>query len=137
MLILLSKNVSSKISKTLKKQWKKTSIFFLKHFYVDWYNFYNKNCLFDANFFEFEVKSYSPFFLVASSLRTLWLLLHWQSLVHTNLVETQPIKMIMLLRIYLNSLCDFVLLWERAIYQSSLHLLTFIGGSDINCSIHF
>ena len=38
---------------------------------VDWYNFYNKNCLFDAKFFEFEDESYSSFFLVASSLSTL------------------------------------------------------------------
>ena len=101
--------------------------FLCMHFYLEWYNFYNKNCLFNEKIFEFEVKSYSPFFSVASSLSTLWLLLHWQWLVH--LVETQPIEMIMLL---LNSLCDFILLGERAIYQSSLHLLIFIGGTVIS-----
>jgi hypothetical protein len=48
LLILLFK--TSKRAKTLKRHLKKTSIFFLyKHFYLDWYDFYNKKCLFDVN----------------------------------------------------------------------------------------
>jgi hypothetical protein len=45
----------AKMSKNLKKQQKKLQIFCV---YVSTYpgrkNFYNKNCLFDAKFFEFE-----------------------------------------------------------------------------------
>ena len=33
------------------------------HFYTESWNATNKSCLFDAKFFEFEVKTYSPFFL--------------------------------------------------------------------------
>ena len=51
---------------------KKLQIFFLfTHFYAGRKNFINKNCLFYAKFFAFEVKSYSPFFWVASSLSIL------------------------------------------------------------------
>ena len=35
---------------------------------------YNKNCLFDANFFEFEEFTIDPFFVVAFSLSILWLI---------------------------------------------------------------
>ena len=31
-------------------------------FYTDWNNFYDENCLFDAKFFEFEVKMRHLFF---------------------------------------------------------------------------
>jgi hypothetical protein len=41
------------------------------HFYAGGTNFINKKGLFYAKFFEFEVKSYSPFFWVASSLSIL------------------------------------------------------------------
>ena len=41
-------------------------------FYTGRRNVTNKSCLFYANFFEFEEFSISPFFIVASSLSTLW-----------------------------------------------------------------
>ena len=46
-----------KSTKTLKKQQKNFNFFLWVHFYMDWTNFYNKNCLFDAKFFEFQVKT--------------------------------------------------------------------------------
>ena len=49
-----------KRAKTINKQRKKG---FTSCFYLEQHNFCNKNCLFDAKFFEFEVKSQSPFFL--------------------------------------------------------------------------
>ena len=59
------------MSKNLKKTAKKTSIFLCMRFYTGRKNFYNKNCLFDAKFFEFEEFSIVPFFVVASSLSIL------------------------------------------------------------------
>ena len=42
------------------------------HFYTESWNATNKSSLFDAKFFEFEEFSIEPFFVVASSLSTLW-----------------------------------------------------------------
>jgi hypothetical protein len=86
-LILLFKNVlkisnfekgtkTSKNEQKPKKTVKKTFKFFVcMRFYWGGKNFIIKKGLFYANFFEFEVKSYSPFFLVASSLSILCSLL--------------------------------------------------------------
>ena len=71
MLILLFKNVlkisnfekRAKTSKNTEKTAKKNINFFLcMRFYLEGHNFYYKNCLLDAKFFEFEESTMEKFF---------------------------------------------------------------------------
>ena len=60
-----------KVKRRQKKGSRKKFRFFVYAFLHGKKKIYNKNCLLDTKFFEFKVKSYSPFFLVANNLSTL------------------------------------------------------------------
>jgi hypothetical protein len=60
-----------KVKRRQKKGSRKKNDFLCMRFYRVRKKIYNKNCLLDTKFFEFKVKSYSPFFLVANNLSTL------------------------------------------------------------------